>query len=166
MSKQQKNKEITANKALEAIERILSGKLTTPELKQRIKEKKQVKLNQSNVEKEAEISTSSLRNHRAILTKIKELNEKMSSGTEAAKHRPAKASSADLKETKRKLSDAKKRQETLSEQLSDAKSANVAIHAQYVQMIAAIYREVPDERKEHIFEKVIKQVKSNIVPIR
>jgi len=168
MSIRNAKRERTAAKALAAVNRIVEGSYTNKTLKKRRK----VKLNQSTVEIEAGLSVSSLRNHPEILNIIENQNkaENLKTSIVDSPEYYQKNQVAKLKQQKKELQKQKKEltqkyQSEYSENQS-LKEVNKEIHAEYIQIISALFDLIRQEDRQTFFEGLTKRSISNVVKIK
>jgi len=175
MSLRDINKEKTAKKARDAIQRIINGIPTNKELKSR----SNLKLNQSTVEKEAGISVSALKHHTDILDEIIEINSPITEPTldtlennsnEARKVYLLNKKIETLKSQKKAAIKAKNTAIDLNKEYSaeivKLKFDNKALHSHHAQVVSAMFDIIPIEKLGKFVPKVNLDQKDNIVPIK
>jgi FtsZ-binding cell division protein ZapB len=166
-------KERTALRIREAIERIKLGQPKNRELKKR----KNLKLNKSTVEKEADLSTGALRHYPEIIKEIndyqpalKEISASFSDDSDASLIL-LQQEHAKLKQQKKLVNKAKVEESSKAKNLADEierlKHENVAIHQYYTKTIAALFELVPQEKRHLLLSELrVSTASDKVVPIK
>jgi hypothetical protein len=178
MSLRSVDKEKTAQKAREAIERIKQGVPKNRKLKKRTK----LKLNQNTVEIEAGLSIRALKHHPDVLMEIQEYTDSILKVGSIAKVDSTDTvdSSANLgllkrevvklKEQKKKLlqekrDDSSQRKSDL-QTIVDLREYNKAMQQNHAEVVSAMYNLIPQEQRSNLFERISYTVGNNVIPIK
>ncbi|MFT5297241.1 MAG: hypothetical protein ACI9YH_003272 [Colwellia sp.] len=175
MSLRDIKKEKTAKRAREAIQRIVNGIPTNKVLKNR----NNLKLNQSTVEKEAGLSVSALKHHGDILTEIDNINSPIaettlatleSNSNETVKVYLLNKKIETLKEQKKSAIKAKKAAIDLNKEylaaIAKLKYDNNALHSHHAQVVSAMFEIIPLDKLGQFVSKVNLGQNDNVIPIK
>ncbi|MGL4579759.1 MAG: hypothetical protein ACRCVP_12800 [Shewanella xiamenensis] len=159
MSLRDVKKERTAEKFRAAIKRILNQQPVNRILQQKLREGKALKLNPTNVEKEAGLSYGSTKNHPGILREIDEHNKpKADNKVSTSKEKATTAElRKEIKELKKKLQEKTNDYDTLED-------VNKKLHEYCRGMISALFEKIPQEQREGLFKEHINTDGDNVVP--
>jgi hypothetical protein len=144
-----RDKKITHQNLLAAIDRINEGTFTSKALLKKVKENKEVKLNISNVEKEAGMGVGAIRHHGGI--------EDIINGVEKGdfvsleKYEELQDTVKKLKKTNRETLKASKKYQKKAD---DADTAlNIELATQH-QLVTALFHKVPIEEREELMKSI------------
>ena len=155
----------TRKKLIEALERLLSGdvaKLTSRELRNKARKGK-LKINNSNVEKEAGLSVGSLRRHSDVVLMIKNKSWAVQVAHDKATDSPMEVRQKEIKALKGERTQAnKKKKEYYNEAQShkEALAAQAAIHVKVVQELMDMLHE---SQREKAMDKIVSTRVDNVI---
>lgn len=155
-------KQKTAEEFMEAIQRILDKQPKCPELLIKLREGKPLKLNKSNVEKEAGKKYGATKNHPAILEEIDRINrlnaEKIATGITQTNNLKDKVNrkNEEVKSLEKKLEEKNAEIETL-------KLVNLKLHAHCRELTSALYNQIPQEVRKDLFHKKATAKGDNVI---
>ncbi|GLS89080.1 hypothetical protein GCM10007916_01470 [Psychromonas marina] len=155
-------KQVTRKALIGALERLIQGEPTNIELKKKAKQGK-LKVNNNTVEKEAELSVGSLRNHQDIKRMIKSRSLKAkaeSSDTATSEVDLLQQENKQLKRDKTKLNKLKDKHLANSRKSEDALAIQAALHIKIVQELMEI---LPESEREKAMDKIVNTGPDNII---
>ncbi|ANQ27020.1 bacterioferritin comigratory protein [Vibrio natriegens] len=157
--------QITKNKLIKALERLLDGdvtKLTSKEVRNKARKGK-LKINNSNVEKEAGLSAGALRRHNDVVLMIKNKSLEVQVTKDETTASPVEVLQKEIKSLKGERAQAnKKKKEYYDEAQShkDALASQVATHIKIVQELMDMLHE---SQREKAMDKVVNARPDNII---
>ncbi|MEZ9589609.1 bacterioferritin comigratory protein [Vibrio breoganii] len=155
----------TKKKLIEALERLLSGdvaKLTSKELRNKARKGK-LKINNSNVEKEAGLSAGALRRHGDVVLMIKNKSLEVQVAQDEATDSPIEVLQKEIKALKGERTQAnKKKKECYDEAQShkEALATQASIHVKVVQELMDMLHE---SQREKAMDKIVAARSDNVV---
>ncbi|WP_418356959.1 hypothetical protein ACNH6B_10620 [Shewanella basaltis] len=157
--------QITKNKLIKALERLLDGdvaKLTSRELRNKVRKGK-LKINNSNVEKEAGLSAGALRRHNDVVLMIKNKSLEVQVALDETADSPIEVLQKEIKALigERALAN-KKKKEYYDEAQShkDALAVQAATHVKVVQELMDMLHE---SQREKAMDKIVSTNLDNVV---
>ena len=161
MSLREIKKQKTAKEFMEAIKRIVDKQPECKELRQKIKSGKLLKLNPTNVEKEAGKAYGSTRHHASVLREIERIND----------HNVAKESiysqgviglKVKNKEKNKEIKALKEKLRGKEAEVEMLKRVNLNLHAHCLELTSALFDMLPQEDKKDLFERQIAMKSDNV----
>ncbi|AOT07146.1 hypothetical protein [Pseudoalteromonas luteoviolacea] len=166
MSLREIKKQKTADQLMEAIKRIVDNQPTCKDLKNKIAAGKQLKLNPTNVEKEAGLSYNSTKSHKPVLDEIDRINSLKvnEAGNNARKIANQKIQRAKKSKEINSLKDEIK---SKNDEIEMLKRVNLNLHSHCRELTTALYQKIPQEEREALFDKLLGDSNdSNIIPFK
>jgi predicted transcriptional regulator len=166
MSLRETKKQKTAQEFMEAIKRIVDKQPTHKELKKKLAEGKPLKLNPTNVEKEAGKGYNSTKHHQTVLDEIERINTLESDQKKASAYN-TKKQKADVKAKNKEIERLESEIKTKNAEIETLKRVNLSLHAHCRELTSALYDKIPQEEREGLFEKSVGTSNdNNIIPFK
>ncbi|WP_371192944.1 hypothetical protein [Glaciecola sp. SC05] len=166
MSLRKIKKQKTAHEFMAAINRLVDRKPTCRELKKKLADGKPLKLNPTNVEKEAGRGYNSTKNHPSVLKEIERINA-LVSNTKEVSSQVLENLKAERKEKNKEIKKLKENIKNKNTELEKLKRVNLILHAHCRELTSALYNKIPQEEREGLFERsVTTKNESNIIPFK
>jgi inhibitor of KinA sporulation pathway (predicted exonuclease) len=152
----------TKNKLIKALERLLEGKPENRDLRKKAREGK-LKINNSTVEKEAELSVGALRRHEDVQRMVKNKSLEARAIQDGSGKSPIDVLQTEVKQLKSEKTQANKKKKEyldLSRSHEEALARQAAIHIKIVQDLMGMLYE---SEREKAMDKVVKARPDNLV---
>jgi hypothetical protein len=157
--------QITKIKLIKALEKLLDGdvtKLTSKELRNKARKGK-LKINNSNVEKEAGLSAGSLRRHNDVILMIKNKSLKVQVTQDETTNSPIEVLQKEIKLLKGERGLANKKKKKYYDEAKNHKEALAVQAATHIKMIQQLMEMLPASEREKAMDKVVNTRPDNIV---
>ncbi|MEZ8957175.1 bacterioferritin comigratory protein [Vibrio lentus] len=157
--------QITKNKLIKALERLLDGdvaKLTSRELRNKARKGK-LKINNSNVEKEASLSAGALRRHKDVVLMIKNKSLEVQVAQDETIDSPIEVLQKEIKSLKGERVQANKKKKEYYDETQSHKEALAVQAATHIKMIQELMEMLPASEREKAMDKVVNTRSDNIV---
>lgn len=151
MSLREIKKQKTTDEFMEAIKRIVNQEPKCKELKKKLDEGKLLKLNATNVEKEAGKGYNSTRHHQVVLNEIERING-LECGVKRGGLQAIVSLKSERKEKNKEIKNLKNEIKSKNAEIEMLKSVNLSLHAHYRELTSALYDKIPQEEREELFE--------------
>jgi hypothetical protein len=154
--------QVTKNKLIKALERLLEGKPENRELRKKAREGK-LKINNSTVEKEAGLSVGALRRHEDVQKMVKNKSLEARATQDGPSKSPIEVLQAEVKQLKSEKTQANKKKKEyldLSRSHEEALARQAAIHIKIVQDLMGMLHE---SEREKAMDKVVKARPDNLI---
>lgn len=155
----------TTNKLIKALERLLDGdvaKLTSKELRNKARKGK-LKVNNSNVEKEAGLSAGALRRHNDVVLMIKNKSLEVQVAQDETVDSPIEVLQKEIKVLKGERAQANKKKKEYYDEAQSHKDALAVQAATHVKMIQELMEMLHESERENAMDKVVNTRPDNIV---
>lgn len=155
----------TTNKLIKALERLLDGdvaKLTSKELRNKARKGK-LKVNNSNVEKEAGLSAGALRRHNDVVLMIKNKSLEVQVAQDETADSPIEVLQKEIKVLKGERAQANKKKKEYYDEAQSHKDALAVQAATHVKMIQELMEMLHESERENAMDKVVNTRPDNIV---
>ncbi|MEA5374183.1 bacterioferritin comigratory protein [Vibrio parahaemolyticus] len=152
----------TKHKLLEALERLLEGKPENRELRKKAREGK-LKINNSTVEKEADLSVGSLRRHEDVRVMIKTKLLEARGAQDGSSQTPIDVLQADIKQLKQDKTQANKKKKEYYDEAQSHKEALAVQAATHIKIVQDLMEMLPASEREKAIDKVVNARPDNIV---
>ncbi|MFV8461248.1 bacterioferritin comigratory protein [Vibrio campbellii] len=156
---------ITKIKLIKALERLLDSdvtKLTSKELRNKARKGK-LKINNSNVEKEAGLSAGALRRHNDVVLMIKNKSLEVQVAKDEASDSPIEVLQKEIKLLKGERALANKKKKEYYDEAKSHKEALATQAANHIKMIQELMEMLPASEREKAMDKVVNTRPDNIV---
>ncbi|MUK41199.1 bacterioferritin comigratory protein [Aliivibrio fischeri] len=157
--------QITKIKLIKALEKLLDGdltKLTSKELRNKARKGK-LKINNSNVEKEAGLSAGSLRRHNDVILMIKNKSLEVKVTQDETTNSPIEVLQKEIKLLKGERGLANKKKKEYYDEAKNHKEALAVQAATHIKMIQQLMEMLPASEREKAMDKVVNTRPDNIV---
>lgn len=157
--------QITKIKLIKALEKLLDGdvtKLTSKELRNKARKGK-LKINNSNVEKEAGLSAGSLRRHNDVVLMIKNKSLEVQVTQDETTNSPIEVLQKEIKLLKGERGLANKKKKEYYDEAKNHKEALAVQAATHIIMIQKLMEMLPASEREKAMDKVVNTRPDNIV---
>lgn len=157
--------QITKSKLLKALERLLDGdiaKLTSKELRNKARKGK-LKLNNSNVEKEAGLSTGALRRHNDVILMIKSKSLEVKVTQDETVDSPIEVLQKEIKSLKGERAQSNKKKKEYYDEAQSHKDALAVQAATHVKVVQELMEMLHESQREEAMDKVVNARAGNIV---
>ncbi|CAH7023198.1 conserved hypothetical protein [Vibrio coralliirubri] len=155
----------TKNKLIKALERLLNGdvaNLTSRELRNKARKSK-LKINNSNVEKEAGLSTGALRRHNDVVLMIKNKSLEVQVAQDETVDSPVEVLQKEIKALKGERAKANKKKKEYYEESQSHKDALAVQAATHVKIVQELMDMLHESEREKAMDKVVNTRPDNIV---
>ncbi|MEZ9171743.1 bacterioferritin comigratory protein [Vibrio cyclitrophicus] len=157
--------QITKNKLIKALERLLDGdvaKLTSKELRNKARKGK-LKINNSNVEKEAGLSAGALRRHNDVVLMIKNKSLEQQIAQDETANSPIEVLQKEIKALKGERTQANKKKKEYYDEAQSHKNALAVQAANHIKVIQELMEMLHESQREKAMDKVVNTRPNNIV---
>lgn len=152
----------TKNKLIKALERLLEGKPENRELRKKVREGK-LKINNSNVEKEAGLSVGALRRHEDIRVMVKNKSLEARVTQDDSAQSPIDVLQAEIEQLKSDKTQANKREKKNYDLANSHESALSIQAASHIKMVQELMGMLHESQREKAMDKVVKAGPDNII---
>ncbi|EJG2018279.1 bacterioferritin comigratory protein [Vibrio parahaemolyticus] len=157
--------QVTKNKLIKALERLLDGdvtKLTSRELRNKARKGK-LKINNSNVEKEAGLSAGALRRHDDVVLIIKNKSLEMQIAQDETANSPIEVLQKEIKSLKGERAQANKKKKEYYDEAKSHKEALAAQAATHIKVIQELMDMLHESQREKAMDKIVSIRSDNII---
>ncbi len=157
--------QITKNKLIKALERLLDGdvtKLTSKELRNKAREGK-LKINNSNVEKEAGLSAGALRRHDDVVLMIKNKSLEVQVAQDETTDSPIDVLQKEIKLLKGERAQANKKKKEYYDEAQRHKEALAVQAATHIKVVQELMDMLHESQREKAMDKIIWSRSDNII---
>ncbi|AWA90182.1 bacterioferritin comigratory protein [Vibrio parahaemolyticus] len=155
----------TKKKLIDALERLLSGdvaKLTSRELRNKARKGK-LKINNSNVEKEAGLSAGALRRHNDVVLMIKNKSLEVQVTQDETADSPIEVLQKEIKALKGERTQANKKKKEYYDEAQSHKEALAVQAATHIKVVQELMEMLHESLREKAMDKVVNTRPNNIV---
>ncbi|HCE3307785.1 bacterioferritin comigratory protein [Vibrio parahaemolyticus] len=155
----------TKKKLIDALERLLSGdvaKLTSRELRNKARKGK-LKINNSNVEKEAGLSAGALRRHNDVVLMIKNKSLEVQVNQDETADSPIEVLQKEIKALKGERTQANKKKKEYYDEAQSHKDAFAVQAATHIRIVQELMGMLHESQREKAMDKVVNAQPDNIV---
>ncbi|EKL9962481.1 bacterioferritin comigratory protein [Vibrio parahaemolyticus] len=155
----------TKKKLIDALERLLSGdvaKLTSRELRNKARKGK-LKINNSNVEKEAGLSVGALRRHNDVVLMIKNKSLEVQVTQDETADSPIEVLQKEIKALKGERTQANKKKKEYYDEAQSHKEALAVQAATHIKVVQELMEMPHESLREKAMDKVVNTRPNNIV---
>ncbi|MBM4898864.1 bacterioferritin comigratory protein [Vibrio parahaemolyticus] len=157
--------QITKNKLIKALERLLDddvAKLTSRELRNKARKGK-LKINNSNVEKEAGLSAGALRRHNDVALMIKNKSLEVQVAQDETAGSPVEVLQKEIKALKGERAQANKKKKEYYDEAQSHKDALAAQAATHIKIVQELMDMLHESQREKAMDKVVNARPDNII---
>lgn len=157
--------QITKNKLIKALERLLDGdvtKLTSKELRNKAREGK-LKINNSNVEKEAGLSAGALRRHNDVVLMIKNKSLEVQVAQDETTDSPIDVLQKEIKSLKGERAQANKKKKEYYDEAQSHKDALAIQAATHIKVVQELMDMLHESQREKAMDKIVSSRPDNII---
>ncbi|KPM00671.1 hypothetical protein [Vibrio splendidus] len=157
--------QITKNKLIKALERLLDGdvsKLTSKELRNKARKGK-LKINNSNVEKEAGLSAGALRRHNDVVLMIENKSLEIQVAKDATTNSPIEVLQKEIKSLKGERAQANKKKKEYYDEAQSHKGALAVQAATHVKVVQELMEMLHESQREEAMDKVVSSRSDNVI---
>ncbi|QLK46265.1 bacterioferritin comigratory protein [Vibrio owensii] len=157
--------QITKNKLIKALERLLDGditKLTSKELRNKARKGK-LKINNSNVEKEAGLSTGALRRHNDVVLMIRNKSLEVQVAQDKTADSPIEVLQKKIKVLKGEKAQANKKKKEYYDEAKSHKEALAVQAATHIKVVQELMDMLHESQREKAMDKVVNARPDNII---
>ena len=156
---------VTKNKLIKALERLLDGdvtNLTSKELRNKARKGK-LKINNSNVEKEAGLSAGALRRHNDVVLMIKNKSLEVQVTKDETTASPIEVLQKEIKSLKGERAQANKKKKEYYDEAQSHKDALASQAATHIKIVQELMDMLHESQREKAMDKVVNASTDNIV---
>ena len=157
--------QITKNKLIKALERLLDGdvtKLTSKELRNKAREGK-LKINNSNVEKEAGLSAGALRRHDDVVLMIKNKSLEVQVAQDETTDSPIDVLQKEIQSLKGERAQANKKKKEYYDEAQSHKEALAVQTATHIKVVQELMDMLHESQREKAMDKIVSSRPDNII---
>ena len=157
--------QITKNKLIKALERLLDGdvtKLTSRELRNKARKGK-LKINNSNVEKEAGLSAGALRRHNDVVLMIKNKSLEVQVAQDETADSPIEVLQKEIKVLKGERAQANQKKKEYYDEAQSHKDALAVQAATHIKVVQELMEMLHESQREKAMDKVVKARPDNLI---
>ena len=157
--------QITKNKLIKALERLLDSdvtKLTSKELRNKARKGK-LKINNSNVEKEAGLSAGALRRHNDVVLMIKNKSLEVQVAQDETSDSPIEVLQKEIKTLKGERAQANKKKKEYYDEAQSHKEALAVQAATHVKIVQELMSMLHESQREKAMDKIVSARSDNVV---
>ncbi len=157
--------QITKNKLIKALERLLDGdvtKLTSKELRNKAREGK-LKINNSNVEKEAGLSAGALRRHDDVVLMIKNKSLEVQVAQDETTDSPIDVLQKEIQSLKGERAQANKKKKEYYDEAQSHKEALAIQAATHIKVVQELMDMLHESQREKAMDKIVSSRPDNII---
>ncbi|MCF7452075.1 MULTISPECIES: bacterioferritin comigratory protein [Vibrio] len=157
--------QITKNKLIKALERLLDGdvaKFTSRELRNKARKGK-LKINNSNVEKEAGLSAGALRRHSDVVLMIKNKSLEVQVAQDETADSPIEVLQKEIKALKGERAQANKKKKEYYDEAQSHKDALAVQAATHIKVVQALMEMLHESQREKAMDKIVSARSDNVI---
>ena len=157
--------QITKNKLIKALERLLDGdvtKLASKELRNKAREAK-LKINNSNVEKEAGLSAGALRRHDDVVLMIKNKSLEVQVAQDETTDSPIDVLQKEIQSLKGERAQANKKKKEYYDEAQSHKEALAVQAATHIKVVQELMDMLHESQREKAMDKIVSSRPDNII---
>lgn len=157
--------QITKNKLIKALERLLDGdvtKLASKELRNKARQGK-LKINNSNVEKEAGLSAGALRRHDDVVLMIKNKSLEVQVAQDETTDSPIDVLQKEIKSLKGERAQANKKKKEYYDEAQSHKEALAIQAATHIKVVQELMDMLHESQREKAMDKIVSSRPDNII---
>ncbi|ANQ17722.1 bacterioferritin comigratory protein [Vibrio natriegens] len=157
--------QLTKNKLIKALGRLLDGdvtKLTSKELRNKARKGK-LKINNSNVEKEAGVSAGALRRHNDVVLMIKNKSLEVQVAQDETTDSPIEVLQKEIKSLKGERAQANKKKKEYYDEAQSHKDALAVQAATHIKIVQELMDMLHESQREKAMDKVVNARPDNII---
>ena len=157
--------QITKNKLIKALERLLDGdvtKLASKELRNKARQGK-LKINNSNVEKEAGLSAGALRRHDDVVLMIKNKSLEVQVAQDETTDSPIDVLQKEIKSLKGERAQANKKKKEYYDEAQSHKEALAIQAATHIKVVQELMDMLHESQREKSMNKIVSYRPDNII---
>lgn len=157
--------QITKNKLIKALERLLDGdvtKLASKELRNKARQGK-LKINNSNVEKEAGLSAGALRRHDDVVLMIKNKSLEVQVAQDETTDSPIDVLQKEIKSLKGERAQANKKKKEYYDEAQSHKEALAIQAATHIKVVQELMDMLHESQREKAMDKIVSARSDNII---
>ncbi|USD99893.1 bacterioferritin comigratory protein [Vibrio sp. SCSIO 43133] len=157
--------QITKNKLIKALERLLDGdvaKLTSKELRNKARKGK-LKINNSNVEKEAGLSAGALRRHNDVVLMVKNKSLEVQVAQDETANSPIEVLQKEIKSLKGERAQANKKKKEYYDEAQSHKEALAVQAATHVKVVQELMEVLHESQREKAMDRIVSSRSDNVV---
>lgn len=157
--------QITKNKLIKALERLLDGdvtKLASKELRNKARQGK-LKINNSNVEKEAGLSAGALRRHDDVVLMIKNKSLEVQVAQDETTDSPIDVLQKEIKSLKGERAQANKKKKEYYDEAQSHKEALAVQAATHIKVVQELMNMLHESQREKAMDKIVSSHPYNII---
>ena len=157
--------QITKNKLIKALERLLDGdvtKLASKELRNKARQGK-LKINNSNVEKEAGLSAGALRRHDDVVLMIKNKSLEVQVAQDETTDSPIDVLQKEIQSLKGERAQANKKKKEYYDEAQSHKEALAVQAATHIKLVQELMDMLHESQREKAMDKIVSSRPDNII---
>lgn len=157
--------QITKNKLIKALERLLDGdvtKLASKELRNKARQGK-LKINNSNVEKEAGLSAGALRRHDDVVLMIKNKSLEVQVAQDETTDSPIDVLQKEIQSLKGERAQANKKKKEYYDEAQSHKEALAVQAATHIKVVQELMDMLHESQREKAMDKIVSSRPDNII---
>ncbi|MCG9781131.1 MULTISPECIES: bacterioferritin comigratory protein [Vibrio] len=157
--------QITKNKLIKALERLLDSdvtKLTSKELRNKARKGK-LKINNSNVEKEAGLSAGALRRHNDVVLMIKNKSLEVQVAQDETADSPIEMLQKEIKSLKGERAQANKKKKEYYDEAQSHKEALATQVATHIKIVQELMDMLHENQREKAMDKIASSRSDNVI---
>jgi len=157
--------QITKNKLIKALERLLDGDVTmlaSKELRNKARQGK-LKINNSNVEKEAGLSAGALRRHDDVVLMIKNKSLEVQVAQDETTDSPINFLQKEIKSLKGERAQANKKKKEYYDEAQSHKEALAVQAATHIKLVQELMDMLHESQREKAMDKIVSSRPDNII---
>ncbi|HII4337706.1 TPA: bacterioferritin comigratory protein [Vibrio parahaemolyticus] len=157
--------QITKNKLIKALERLLDGdvaKLTSREMRNKARKGK-LKINKSNVEKEAGLSAGALRRHNDVVLMIENKSLEVQVDQDETSDSPIEVLQKEIKALKGERAQANKKKKEYYDEAQSHKEALAVQAATHIKVVQELMEMLHESQREKAMDKIVSSRLDNVI---
>lgn len=157
--------QITKNKLIKALERLLDGdvaKLTSREMRNKARKGK-LKINKSNVEKEAGLSPGALRRHNDVVLMIENKSLEVQVDQDETSDSPIEVLQKEIKALKGERAQANKKKKEYYDEAQSHKEALSVQAATHIKIVQELMEMLHESQREKAMDKIVSSRLDNVI---
>lgn len=157
--------QITKNKLIKALERLLDGdvgKLTSREVRNKARKGK-LKINKSNVEKEADLSPGALRRHNDVVLMIENKSLEVQVDQDETSDSPIEVLQKEIKALKGERAQANKKKKEYYDEAQSHKEALAVQAANHIKVVQELMEMLHESQREKAMDKIVSSRLDNVI---
>lgn len=152
----------TKNRLIDALNRLLKHEPENRELRKKLREGK-LKINNSTVEKEANLSVGALRRHEDIQKLIKKKSLEAKSTQDESNRTPVDILQDEIKQLKSDMTQANKKKKTYLDLARSHEQALAIQAANHIKMVQEIMERLHESQREDAMDKIVNTRPDNLI---